>query len=61
MNKLLKTEEAAQVLGVSKRALENWRAEGLGPPYVVIGKHSVRYDPEDIKAYTKRNTVSQNE
>jgi predicted DNA-binding transcriptional regulator AlpA len=34
----------AQRLGVSKRTLQRWRAQGCGPPYVRLGPRRVAYD-----------------
>lgn len=34
----------------SRRSLQRWRAEGVGPPYHRIG-HAVRYRVSDVRAY----------
>ena len=46
--RLLTTEEAAGILGVSRRTLEDWRLTGTGPDYVPIGRRTVRYRPQAI-------------
>lgn len=56
----LTTEDAADLLQISKRYLERLRATGGGPKFITMGK-VVRYTPEDIKAWSdqqKRRTTS---
>jgi len=48
---LLDANAAARTLGVSLRALEAWRAQGAGPPYVRIGRRLVRYRRETLRAW----------
>ena len=42
--KYLDEAALAYRLGVSKRTLQRWRAEGGGPPYVRLGPRRVAYD-----------------
>ena len=42
--KYLDEAALARRLGVSKRTLQRWRAEGGGPPYVRLGPRRVAYD-----------------
>ena len=42
-DRLLLTDEAAQFLRLTPRALENWRNKGDGPPYIRISHRCVRY------------------
>ena len=44
------TKEAAALLAISPRTLENWRQVGIGPKYQKIGNRIVRYKREDIEA-----------
>jgi excisionase family DNA binding protein len=53
MEPLLKTREAAKMLGVSMRTLEGMRRSGEGPKFVRIG-NSVRYRPETLTEYSKQ-------
>ena len=53
---LLKTPEAAQVLGKNPQELSDWRHQGRGPAYVKIGR-SVRYRPSDIESFIASNIV----
>lgn len=52
---LLTTEQAAQLLGVSKSYLDNDRSLGARIPYVKIGRF-VRYKPDDIEAAIESKT-----
>lgn len=45
---LLTEDEAAQVLKVSPRTLQAWRAQGLGPPYVQLSSRLIRYRASDL-------------
>ena len=51
---LLNTEEAAQLLGVSKFYLERDRWRGAEIPFVKIGNRMVRYRRTDLDAYIER-------
>jgi predicted DNA-binding transcriptional regulator AlpA len=48
LDALLPEEEAAEFLGYSKRALQNWRHRGDGPPYIRISERAVRYRRRDL-------------
>jgi excisionase family DNA binding protein len=50
-NRLLSTEEAARVLGVSKRTMEDWRLIGSGPVFRKLGNRLVRYAQADLRRY----------
>jgi len=48
---LLDTDEAARLLNVDEGTLKNWRSQGRGPDYVVIGGGGgrlVRYTPRAL-------------
>ena len=47
---MLRTNEAAQLLGVKKSTLEAWRCRGGGPVFLKLGK-AARYRLEDIEAF----------
>jgi len=49
----LNQKQAAELLGVSPRTLENWRQRGGGPPYTKIGKSRVVYESEDLDAFKR--------
>ena len=41
--RLINEKEAAVFLGVTRRALQQWRLNGSGPKYVKISQRCVRY------------------
>jgi excisionase family DNA binding protein len=54
MEKLLSEREAAEVLGVTVRALQAWRHKKKGPPYSKVGG-LVRYEPDQLRAWLAAN------
>src|SRR5262245_5060523 len=50
MTALLTPDEAAAVLRVSARTLDDWRQAGGGPAFVRVGR-LVRYRVEDVESY----------
>lgn len=52
-----KTQEAADLLGVSKRQLEEWREQGKGPAYSRIGPKLVVYPHATLIKYLDRHLV----
>ncbi len=40
---LLRPAQAAEYLGLSIRALEDWRRTGRGPPWLRLGHRTIRY------------------
>jgi len=55
VTKLIRTKEAAEILGTSVGTLKSWRSRGLGPKWVKLGT-AVRYDVEELLDFIKRNT-----
>jgi|TARA_R100001530_G_scaffold136029_1_gene114924 excisionase family DNA binding protein len=55
MNKLLTTEETAELLNCTKSFLEKDRWAGARIPFIKIGGRMVRYRLEDIEEFTKNN------
>ena len=53
---LLKTEEAAALLGVSQQLLKINRMHGVGLPFVKFGR-TVRYNRRDLDDYVRQNTI----
>lgn len=47
---LMTTKQAAEMLGLSPRTLENWRVRGDGPGFVKVGR-AVRYSMSDLVLY----------
>lgn len=52
---LLDTPDAAEVLGVSPRTMEDWRWRGGGPEWFKVGKRLVRYRLEDLMAFALKS------
>ena len=53
MRHLLRETEVAEIMGKAIQTLRNDRFKGRGLNYIKLGR-SVRYDPEDVKAYIER-------
>ena len=51
--RLLTPLEVATLLKISHKTLERWRADADGPPYHIIGRRNIRYDPADLEAWIK--------
>lgn len=47
-NKLLDEVDAAEFLGYTKRAMQNWRFRGGGPPFIRVSARSIRYRRSDL-------------
>jgi excisionase family DNA binding protein len=45
---LITPPEAAQLLNVSERSLENWRHRGAGPAFVRVSGRCIRYRHTDL-------------
>ena len=45
---LMRQEEAAALLGVTPRCMENWRHRGDGPKYVRVSHRCIRYQRGDL-------------
>jgi excisionase family DNA binding protein len=52
VERLLSTEEVAEVLGRPPRTLRQWRYLGEGPKYLKVGA-TVRYRAHDVEAWLK--------
>ena len=50
MERLLSTEEVAEILGRPARTLRQWRYLGGGPRYLKVGA-TVRYRTRDVEAW----------
>ena len=51
LDRLLRTREAAKVVGVSPRTMESYRRNGGGPPFVKLRDYAVRYVLRDLLAW----------
>lgn len=55
---LVSRSEAAQLLGISRRTLEDWATSGHGPPYVRMGqglRAPAKYRVVDLLAFIDAN------
>jgi hypothetical protein len=52
---LINERAAAEFIGYSCRALQNWRIRGGGPVYVRVSKRSIRYRRCDLIAWAEKN------
>lgn len=50
---MLRSREAARMIGVSPRTLAKWRQKGIGPQCVRLGYNLVVYRLSDIDAWTR--------
>jgi predicted DNA-binding transcriptional regulator AlpA len=55
MDRLLRTKEAARLIGLSASFLNQRRVKGGGPPYAKVGR-VVLYDPSELLAWAKNQT-----
>ena len=51
VDRLVSTEEAGALLGISPRTLEDWRLRGGGPVFRKLGRRVVRYLVSDLRAF----------
>ncbi len=51
MEELLRTPDAARILGLKPSALENLRWKGGGPPFVRLTARAIRYRREDLEKF----------
>lgn len=57
-NRLVNEKEAAQFLGYTIRALQNWRLRGGGPNFVKVSSRSVRYRVSDLSEWVDSRIVN---
>jgi len=55
VEKLLRTEDVANLLGVPAKTLEMWRYRGTGPRFVKLGR-LVRYVESDLDEWVRSGT-----
>jgi len=56
-NRLINETEAANYLGYTTRALQNWRVRGGGPVFVKVSARSVRYRIGDLDKWVTSKLV----
>lgn len=55
---LLDTKTTADILGVTPRTLEMWRADGRGPSFTRIGHRTVRYPLDEVVEFIRERKAS---
>ncbi|QPZ89690.1 helix-turn-helix transcriptional regulator [Thioclava electrotropha] len=53
LDRLITERDAADFLGYTMRALQNWRTRGGGPLYVKVSPRSIRYRRRDLNAWVE--------
>ena len=53
LDRLITERDAADFLGYTMRALQNWRLRGGGPRFVKVSARSIRYRRHDLVAWTE--------
>ena len=55
VEELLTQTDAAEILKIGARSLEQWRYKGIGPKFVRISGRAIRYRQSDIDAWVQAN------
>jgi predicted DNA-binding transcriptional regulator AlpA len=55
-DRLVRTPEAAALLGLSRSTLEKMRCRGDGPAFIKLGSRAVGYDPGVLRDWAKAGT-----
>jgi len=53
---LLTRAETAEILKVPPKTLATWAYRGVGPPFVVVGRHA-RYRIEDLEQWLQEQRI----
>lgn len=57
LTRLINETVAADYLGYSIRALQNWRVRGGGPSFIKVSARSIRYRRCDLMAWAEAKLV----
>jgi len=58
LDRLISEGDAAEFLGYTVRALQNWRVRGGGPRFVKVSSRSVRYRRRDLIEWAEQHLRS---
>jgi predicted DNA-binding transcriptional regulator AlpA len=58
LDRLITERDAADFLGYTMRALQNWRLRGGGPSFVKVSARSIRYRRRDLIAWSESKLTS---
>lgn len=53
LDRLIPERDAADFLGYTTRALQNWRLRGGGPYFLKVSKRSIRYRRRDLNDWVE--------
>ncbi|WP_328538286.1 helix-turn-helix domain-containing protein [Streptomyces sp. NBC_00344] len=56
-DRYLTPDDIAEIFGVPRETVYQWRKKHTGPPGFRIGKH-LRYDPDDVSAYVRQRKTA---
>lgn len=56
--RLLSERDAANVLGLSPRTLQDYRLDGNGPPFVRVSPRTIRYSAADLSDWLAERTFT---
>lgn len=51
LDRLIPERDAADFLGYTMRALQNWRTRGGGPAFIKVSSRSIRYRRRDLMVW----------
>lgn len=54
---LLMPKQAAELLGLPKGTLAQWRSQRRGPPYIKLEGRLVRYRRSDLEEWLEHQTI----
>jgi len=54
---VLTTEQAAAIIGVKKRTMDNWRSLGRGPAYIKLNKRRIGYLRGDTLSFIQKHRI----
>ncbi|MCC3305846.1 helix-turn-helix domain-containing protein [Sneathiella sp. HT1-7] len=57
-DQLINEQQAAEFLGYTVRALQNWRVRGGGPKFVKVSSRSIRYRRRELVAWSESLLIS---
>ena len=58
LDQLINEQKAAEFLGYTVRALQNWRLRGGGPKFVKVSSRSIRYRRRELIAWSESLLIS---
>jgi len=58
LDRLIREDEAASIVGYSIRTLQNWRLRGGGPKFVKASARSIRYRRRDLIEWAEARLCS---